>query len=86
MYLVPDNTTYYNIPIVFTDHNFSINDPNQGYGLTIDVTIRKSFISEVKIHNYGNNYPIGEYRFGIAENSLFLGSQESTGIGILKIK
>jgi hypothetical protein len=86
VYLVPDNTTYYNIPIVFTDHNFSINDPNQGYGLTIDVTIRKSFISEVKIHNYGNNYPIGEYRFGIAENSLFLGSQESTGIGILKIK
>ena len=85
-YEVPDGTTYYNIPVIFTDHNNSLNDPNLGNGLTIDVTIKKSFISSVKINNYGNNYPKGEFRYGIAENALFSGSEESTGIGILKIK
>lgn len=85
-YEVPDDTTYYNIPIIFTDHNNSQNDPNLGNGLTIDVTIKKSFISNVKINNYGNNYPKGEFRYGIAQNALFSGSEESTGIGILKIK
>lgn len=86
LYQVPDGTKYYNIPVIFTDHNNSINDPNLGNGLTIDVIIEKSFISNVKIHNFGNNYPIGEFRYGIAANSLFSGSQESTGIGVIKIK
>lgn len=86
VYLVPDETTYYNIPIIFTDHNNSIIDPSIGHGLTIDIIIRKSFIANVKINNFGNNYPKGEFRYGINENALFPGSQKSTGIGILKIK
>lgn len=86
IYLVPDETIYYNIPVVFTTHNLSTNDPNKGFGLTIDVIIRKSFISDVKINNYGTNYPIGEFRFGIATDSLFIGSNSSTGIGLLKVK
>lgn len=85
-YEVSDGTTYYNIPVIFTDHNNSLNDPNLGNGLTIDVTIKKSFISNVRINNYGSNYPKGEFRYGIAANALFSGSEESTGIGILKIK
>lgn len=85
-YEVPDGTKYYNIPVIFTSHNDGIDPNTVGHGLTIDIIIRKSFISEVKINNYGKNYPVGEFRYGIPLNALYPGSESSTGIGIIKIK